>query len=185
VTSKGRWGARIVLSAACLLPLAAQPKAHTFKTDYQAPSTGVPVQVSAPDPTSTPIIIEIIVDGEIRTAAVLARNWWRYKAIVADGTRHPKIAQNPKAEPLPWEAEFLVPANQRISLIARSHGELVGSNIRTCKVPFVFEARAGFRYSAQWQVTKEGCRFGVLERPVEPADAPAVPLTSLESSPKS
>ena len=153
--------------------------AATLDITYQPPATGVSVKVSAPDPTTTPIVIDVVIDGKMTTAAVLALGWYRYKAIVADGARNQKIAQNPKATAFPSEAEFLVPVDKTVVLVAHSHGELVGTDIKTCTVPFAFKAREGYRYSAHWQVTQEGCRFGMTEQALQPADSPVVPLVSL------
>ncbi len=171
------WTCGFVLSAVLLTRAQA---ADTFLVNYQAPASGAAVMVSAPDPASTPIVIELIIDGKMSTAAVLGSGLWRYKAIIADARRHPKIAQNPKSTPLPSEAEFLVPLDKTIVLSARSHAELVGSDIRTCTVPFAFKPREGFRYIGRWKVTPEGCVFDVFEKALEPADAPETPLISLE-----
>lgn len=172
------WTCGIVMPAVLLT--AAQ--ADNFLVNYQPPASGATVMVSAPDAATTPIVIELIIDGKMNTAAVLGNGLWRYKAIIADARRHPKIAQNPKATPLPSEAEFLVPLDKTVVLSARSHAELVGSDIRTCSVPFAFKPREGFRYIGRWKVTPEGCVFGVFEKALEPADAPETPLTSLEQS---
>ena len=165
-----------------LLSLMASVTLHAATLDitYQPPATGVSVKVSAPDPTTTPIVIDVVIDGKMSTAAVLALGWYRYKAIVADGARNQKIAQNPKATALPSEAEFLVPVDKTVMLVAHSHGELVGTDIKTCTVPFIFKSREGYRYTAHWQVTKDGCRFGMTEQPLEPADAPVTPLVTLQ-----
>jgi len=172
------------LIARWLLPLLmlAVAQADTFEVDYQSPASGAALLVSAPDPATTPIVIELVIDGKRNTAAVLGNGLWRYKSIIADASKHPKVAQNPKARALPSEAELLVPVDKNILLIARSHAELVGSNIQTCTIPFTFKPREGFRYVARWKVTQDGCLFGVFEKALEPADAAETPLTSLEQA---
>jgi hypothetical protein len=172
------WRMGLAVSALPLL-VAGPACAENFEVDYKPPAAGASVTVSAPDPTSTPIVINVLIDGVSSKAAVLASGWYRYKAIVADGARNAKIAQNPKSIALPSEAEFLVPLDKTVILTAGSHAEAVGTNIQTCTIPFIFKPRDGYRYIARWKMTSDGCLFGVSEKALEPADAPEVSLVSL------
>lgn len=172
------------LFAPLVFCVATAASSATLEINYQPPATGASLALSAPDPTSTPLIVELIIDGKVKTAAVLGKGLWRNKSIIADERSHPKVAQNPKSKPLPSEAEFLVPVGTKLVIWVRSHPELVGGGIgggtvATCTTPFVFLPREGFRYIARWHWVADGCAFAVSEKALEPADAPEVPLVSL------
>jgi hypothetical protein len=174
--SRKKWAVSIVLP---MLLATTAHAADTSEATYQPPESGASLTVSAPGPTSTPIYFQIIDGEKVKTVAVLAPGWWELNGGMSDGARWPKIAANPKAKPLPSEAELLVPVDQMLVLIVTSHRELVRTNVRSCSIPFRFIPRDGFRYIARWEKTKESCFLGVFERALEPADAPEVPLTSL------
>lgn len=160
--------------------------AADFKVNYLPPATGALLTVSAPMHTSTPLVVTISIDGKPKTAAVLGNGLYRMKAIIADGTMHPDVAANPKAQPLPSQADLLVPFGQRISLIVRSHDEVVGGGgggsytLASCTTPFVLEPREGFAYKATYLKDANGCALSVTERAADPPDAPESPLASLD-----
>jgi hypothetical protein len=163
-------------------------QAATFEVDYVTPATGAPLVVSAPDPTSTPLVVYILQGGKAKTAAVLGTGLYRVKAIIADGRLHPKVASNPKAKALPSEAALLVTMGEPTKFVVRSHDELVSGGpfgsytTASCAAPFIFIAREGYRYKATYTKTSEACALLVTERANEPADSPETALTSLEQA---
>jgi hypothetical protein len=166
--------------------IAASAAAATFEVDYQPPPTGVTLAVSAPEPTTTPLVVFINNDGKVSTAAVLGTGLYRLGRLIANGRMHPKVASNPKAQALPSDAEFLVPTSGRVLFVIRSHDELstggpfIGYTTVSCATPFAFIPREGYRYKATYTKTETSCTLLVTERAAEPADAPETPLTSLE-----
>lgn len=175
-----------------LVPLliAATAGAKTFEVDYQPPVSGVALLVSAPEPTTTPLVVFVKRDGKPRTAAVLGTGLYRLGRIIANGAMHPTVASNPKAKALPSEAEFLVPLGEVLTFVVRSHDELASGGPFTfyttvsCAAPFTFIPREGFRYKAVYTRTKADCSLLVTERAVEPSDAPETPLASIEKQTK-
>lgn len=161
-------------------------QAATLEVDYVAPATGAPLVVSAPERTSTPLVVSILQGGKAKTAAVLGTGLYRMKAIIADGRLHPKVASNPKAKALPSEEALLVPMGEPTKFVVRSHDELVSGGpfgsytTASCATPFVFVAREGYRYKATYIRTSEFCSLLVTERASDPADAPEIALISLE-----
>jgi hypothetical protein len=166
--------------------MAVSAAAATFEVDYQPPATGALMTVSAPEPTTTPLVVFINRGGKISTAAVLGTGLYRLGRIIANGRMHPKVASNPKAKALPSDAEFLVPVGERILFVIRSHDELstggpfIGYTTVSCATPFAFVAREGYRYKATYSKTATACTLHVTERAVEPAGSPETSLTSLE-----
>jgi hypothetical protein len=161
-------------------------QAATFEVNYVTPTKGAPLVVSAPEPTSTPLVVYILQGGQAKTAAVLGTGLFRMKSIIADGRLHPDVANNPKAKALPSEATLLVRMGEPTKFVVRSHDELVSGGpfgpytTASCATPFMFVAREGYQYRATYAKTTESCSLLVTERAIDPADAPEVALNSLE-----
>jgi len=160
----------------------------TLEVNYVTPATGAPLLVSAPEPTTTPLVVFVLQDNAGKTAAVLGNGLYRMNRIIANGRLHPKVASNPKAKALPSEAELLVQTGKLTTFVVRSHDEVVSGGVfgsyttASCATPFTFMARDGFRYRAVYTRTSENCALLVTERAVEPADSPETRLSSLEQS---
>lgn len=157
--------------------------AFTFEDDYQEPEIGTPMLVRAPNPTRTPVIVTVCVNNsKMQQAALLGAGLYRYRAIVA--VPNAKLLANPKAKPLPSEREFLVAEGVPMHLFVQSQSELVSGSpmgsykLESCKTSFTLTPRQGFRYSATWTRSREGCMLRMTERALQPVDAPEIPLTS-------
>lgn len=163
---------------AVLLLTAGTAWAETFEVTYKAPASGVSVSVNAPQTVTAPLLVAVCLTGDCQTAAVLGNGLYRVGGFIS--IANPKIVKNPKAKALPSSADVLVPVDVPVAITVRSNGELKGSYIVSCGVPFAFKPRQGYRYTATWTANSEACGIRMTERANEPADAPEVELTPLD-----